>query len=439
MSRRNNGSSKSDKTTKWWSNSRTVHRGLEIDDFFAAKAKKDRSNTRTPAEMSSNSEDRQDYIAYLNAHEEGITKGQIRDFSGEEAMLVPPPRDDPEYYISRGPRWAPLISGTTADERNLVNKQLQQNAARDSRRAIAAGKPDPWAGSPYLPHVYIPELGRPMRTSPEIGGKVTAGVPAGSRVGKVVAGPSCVPAVRQSQRQLNKKSGETKGEVKGKGGRSAPKTNNGEIRVALSPIREENEVEETSGANFPMPSVETAAPGPVDSPGPRTDPAVAAALANYRGKRAPKRAATGEAEEERAAKRPKTAETSQPRRSTRLASREISASVAATPSPPRRIIKPTGARKPKPEAATTESTLTAPALPRVSKTKPAAPAPQKKPKSVLKPAPSKVTKTTKKKASGAAGAKNKTDTTAKPKRKKVKRACDECRRKHASCTHNQDG
>lgn len=444
----------------WWSNARTVKRGLEMAAFFGAKTQKDRRSTRTASEMQSNDEDKQDYLAYLNAHEEGVTIAQLHGLTTMEVLSLPPPRDEPERFVSGGPRFAPLLGGTHFEERHLINEKLQQNAARDSKRAVAAGKEDPWANAPYPPHVYIPELGRPRHPSPEIGRGVTTSVPGKTGVGKVVAGPSVPPAVVRSQRELRSRSGQAKGEVKRKGGRSAPKPNNGETRGALSPIREEDEVEEISGANFPVASVE-AAPrgtkraavssaagertakqqrktkaadlGPVDPPNSlAVDPAVVAALGGA--KPARKRGAPGEVDEERAAKRPK-AEASQPtRRSTRISSREVSASVAPAPRP-RRVIAATGAAKPR--AATTKPTSTAAPLPPApSKLSSASTKPKPKPKSdplktVLKPSSSKVTKN---KGKGKVGV----DTTAKPKRKKVKRACDECRRKHISCKHNEN-
>lgn len=430
------------RNSNWWTNSRMVKRGLDMVGFFKAKAQKDKKNKRKAEEMPDHGEDRQDYLAYLNAHEEGVTTSQFRKLEAHEALSLPPPLDDPECWVSGGPRFAPLLGGTVAEEGHLINEKLQRNAARESKRALAAGEPDPWAGAPYPPHHYIPENGRPRHPTPVKGRGVTAGVSGKGGVGKVVAGPlvsSVVASEEYSQRPLRGNSGRSKRVVRGAGGRGAPILNNG----ALSPIQEGDEVEETSGANFPVASIEAAPTKPAGPRGtkrpsslaagappakkPRTsgrtlglvtsstiiDPAAVRALANAQpepSRRIQKRRATDVEEEDRAIKRPKTTEVEpQPiRRSARIQSREPSVGVVPPPSPPRQ-----------PAISTVDLSQD---KVKPSRLKPSAAASKK---SEYKAAVTKVTKTTKRK----------NETAAKPKRKKVQRACDECRRKHVSCKH----
>lgn len=467
------------RNTRWWNNTRMVKRGLDMSGFFLSKSQKDKK-TRSPGEMATNAEDRQDYLAYLQAHE-GVTVSQLSGLETDEVLSLPPPLDPPEYWVSSGPRFAPLLGGTAFGEVNEVNERLQQNAARDSERALRAGRPDPWAGAPYPPHHHIPELARPRHPSPR---RITAGVPGKSARGKSAASQlvsRATAAEEYPQLQLRGNSRKSQDEVRGKGGQSAPTQNTESSRGALPTIRETGEMRETVDADTPLASIEAvpaasrgtkrSAPSPaadgerfakitksftsaldlVKSPSSLlVDPAVAAAaLANARPvtaeerarlRRAPKCSTSEEAEDERVTKRQRRKTWAEPtRRGARLTSRGSSTSVtpeerpvpqsratpaaaAAAPLPPQSKSEkatrsssavPTAASKPTPKSSSRANTS-------ATKSKPA-------PKSTS----TKSNTLTKNKGKGKAN----DDTSAKPKRKKVQKACDECRRKHVSCKH----
>lgn len=433
----------------------------DMAGFFEAKAEKDKNTTRTAQEMPSHGEDRQDYLAYLSAREEGVTQAQLAGLTTDEVLSLPPPRDEPEYSASGGIRFAPLIGGTTSDERSLVDERLQQNAAKASKKALAAGKPDPWAGAPHPPHHHIPGLWNPRHKTPEEGRGVTAGVP---KVGgkEKAAATQTVPLVAasrvESQRKLRGNSRGPERKVMGVGRRSAPTVRNGNLPGALSPIQEVDNVEEISRDNFPVASIEAA---PTNPAGPRgtkrslssaagqppakkartlgstlgvastiIDHAAINALADARPEpvRSKKRRASDvEGEEDRAVKRPKTTRLeAQPiRRSTRIQSREPSVAVVPAPNPPPRRAASVKAGLPKESSS--------------SQKKPAAASQPKVRQSARSESKASVTKVTKnRKTPVAKKAKTQTDAAAKPKRKKVKKACEECRRKHLSCVHGEN-
>lgn len=426
--------------------------------FFKAKALNDKNTTRLAEEMPSHGEDRQEFLAYLHAHEEGVTQAQLFGLAVDELLSLPPPHDEPEYWVSGGPRFAPLIGGTTADERFLIIERLQQNAAKDSKKALAAGKPDPWAWAPYPPHHHIPGLSRPYHPSPELGRGVMAGVTQYGREEKVAANPLArlvAESGERSQRKLRGNSTGRKGGVMEKCGRGALRANIGRNPCALSPIQERDEVEEISGDKFLVASIETV---PANSAGPRgtkrslssaagqqpakktkpfglalgiasssiiTNPAAVIALADARPEpsRLPvkRRASDMEGEEEeRAVKRPRQMKLEPQhatRKSSRIQLRALSEAVVPVENPLRR-----------------EASMTA------GPSKESASAAVSGQEKVRQPAKtgSKVSVTKNRKTPKASKAKTQSGAAAKPTRKKVKRACDECRRKHSSCVHGEN-
>lgn len=434
-------------TRKWWTNPRTVKRGLDMAGFFKAKAAKDKDATRRAEEMPDHAEDTQDYLDYLNAHEEGVAVPQLVGLTVEQVLSLPAPRDEPERWVIRGFRRAPLISGTTADERWLINDQLQQNAAKTTKKALAAGKPDPWAGAPHPPHLHIPGLSKPRHPTAEGQGRdsLTSSDGEGEEVAATPTADPLAGSRVTSQQGLRGNSEGLQQTSMGVGSRGA-----------LSPIQEANELEEISGDSFPVASVETA---PTKSAGPRgtkrpllstagrppakkfkplgalgllatVDPAAVAALADAQPEPSGVRERLGfdeDEEEEDVIEPPKVTvlEPRQTRRSVRLQSREPSVAVIPVPVRPPRQTASAAADPPKKSSSSVRKSAAVP-QPKVRQAV----------KSGSKVSVAKVTKNTK--TLKANKAKTQASTAAKPKRKKVKRACDECRRKHLSCVHGEN-